>query len=296
MERIRAEFPREQWPVTRTYTVRAWDPSSPRADPRLRGPRRRGPRRAVGGARPAGRAGAVPGPRRRLRAGPGGRLASAGRRRERPAGDRRLAGGAARRAPRCTPSSRSPDPRRSRRSTSDGGGRLAAPRRPARSARRWSRPYARWSSPTGRVHAFVHGEAGFVKELRRLPARRARRSRARSCRSPATGASARTRTAGGRQARVERAGGGEQEGPAAARRRLRDGRSGRALRGDGPPGTPARHAPTRGSHRPLVRPERPDRQPHRRDRQREQRPAPAEHVAPVGVRGHAPNGPPPSPS
>ncbi|KMS89410.1 FAD-binding protein [Streptomyces regensis] len=25
-ERIRAEFPREQWPVTRTYTVRAWDP------------------------------------------------------------------------------------------------------------------------------------------------------------------------------------------------------------------------------------------------------------------------------
>ncbi|WP_328556522.1 siderophore-interacting protein [Streptomyces sp. NBC_00358] len=26
MERIREEFPREQWPVTRTYTVRAWDP------------------------------------------------------------------------------------------------------------------------------------------------------------------------------------------------------------------------------------------------------------------------------
>ncbi|GAA3780625.1 siderophore-interacting protein [Streptomyces coacervatus] len=26
MERIRAEYPREQWPVTRTYTVRAWDP------------------------------------------------------------------------------------------------------------------------------------------------------------------------------------------------------------------------------------------------------------------------------
>ena len=25
MERIREEFPREQWPVTRTYTVRAWD-------------------------------------------------------------------------------------------------------------------------------------------------------------------------------------------------------------------------------------------------------------------------------
>ncbi|GEB59467.1 siderophore-interacting protein [Streptomyces gardneri] len=26
MERIREEFPREQWPTTRTYTVRAWDP------------------------------------------------------------------------------------------------------------------------------------------------------------------------------------------------------------------------------------------------------------------------------
>ncbi|SPT57806.1 siderophore-interacting protein [Actinomadura madurae] len=28
VERIRAELPREQWPVTRTYTVRAWDPAS----------------------------------------------------------------------------------------------------------------------------------------------------------------------------------------------------------------------------------------------------------------------------
>ncbi|MGW5096758.1 siderophore-interacting protein [Streptomyces nodosus] len=26
LQRIRDEFPREQWPVTRTYTVRAWDP------------------------------------------------------------------------------------------------------------------------------------------------------------------------------------------------------------------------------------------------------------------------------
>ncbi|MET8578473.1 siderophore-interacting protein [Streptomyces sp. NPDC005012] len=28
MARIREEFPREQWPVTRTYTVRAWDPAA----------------------------------------------------------------------------------------------------------------------------------------------------------------------------------------------------------------------------------------------------------------------------
>ncbi|MEU5997440.1 MULTISPECIES: siderophore-interacting protein [unclassified Streptomyces] len=28
IQRIRAEFPREQWPVTRTYTVRSWDPQT----------------------------------------------------------------------------------------------------------------------------------------------------------------------------------------------------------------------------------------------------------------------------
>ncbi|MFF3449682.1 siderophore-interacting protein [Streptomyces sp. NPDC002667] len=28
LERVREEFPREQWPVTRTYTVRAWDPET----------------------------------------------------------------------------------------------------------------------------------------------------------------------------------------------------------------------------------------------------------------------------
>ncbi|MEU6392166.1 siderophore-interacting protein [Streptomyces sp. NPDC046939] len=28
IERIREELPREQWPVTRTYTVRAWDPTA----------------------------------------------------------------------------------------------------------------------------------------------------------------------------------------------------------------------------------------------------------------------------
>ncbi|MFF2524350.1 siderophore-interacting protein [Streptomyces liangshanensis] len=28
MERVREDFPREQWPTTRTYTVRAWDPEA----------------------------------------------------------------------------------------------------------------------------------------------------------------------------------------------------------------------------------------------------------------------------
>ncbi|MFD6620130.1 siderophore-interacting protein, partial [Streptomyces albidoflavus] len=28
MERVREELPRDQWPVTRTYTVRAWNPET----------------------------------------------------------------------------------------------------------------------------------------------------------------------------------------------------------------------------------------------------------------------------
>ena len=51
---IQARLPREQWPRTRTYTVRDWDPAQ-RADDRLRRPRRHRRRRAVGRGRPARR-------------------------------------------------------------------------------------------------------------------------------------------------------------------------------------------------------------------------------------------------
>ena len=69
-EEVKATLPREQWPRTRTYTVRAWDAGARRADDRLRRPRRRGRRRAVGGGRAARRRAAAPRPRRRLHARP----------------------------------------------------------------------------------------------------------------------------------------------------------------------------------------------------------------------------------
>ena len=79
LERIREEFPREQWPVTRTYTVRAWDPDAREltldfvvhGDEGLAGPWALRVR--------AGRDGAFHRPRRRLRPGRGRRLASARR-------------------------------------------------------------------------------------------------------------------------------------------------------------------------------------------------------------------------
>ena len=116
MERIREEFPREQWPVTRTYTVRAWDPAAREmtldfvvhGDEGLAGP--------WAARRPAGRDRAVPGPRRRLRPGPGADWhLLAGDESALPAiaaALERLPGGRRR----CTPSSRSTGPRRSRRS------------------------------------------------------------------------------------------------------------------------------------------------------------------------------------
>ena len=60
-------LPREQWPRTRTYTVRRLGPERAAADDRLRRPRRRGRRRPVGRGRPA---------RRQLQlVGPGGAYA-----------------------------------------------------------------------------------------------------------------------------------------------------------------------------------------------------------------------------
>ena len=139
----------------------------------------------------------LPRPRRRLRPRPGRRLAPARRGRERAARDRRRAGARCPPARRPGPSSRWRARRRSRSSTPPAtprsSGCTAAARR---SARRWSRRSGRWSSPPGAVHAFVHGEAGFVKELRRH-LRVDAACRASGCRSPATGASAPTTTAGG---------------------------------------------------------------------------------------------------
>ncbi|MEU0599389.1 siderophore-interacting protein [Streptomyces sp. NPDC006393] len=166
MERIRAEFPREQWPVTRTYTVRAWDAAHREltldfvihGDEGLAGPwsllvrpgatvRFMGP----GGAYApdpsadwhllAGDESALPAIARSLEALPAGATAHA---------FVEVAG-----------------PEEEQKIDSDvevvwlhrgdrpvGEALVAAVRA--------------LEFPEGRVHAFVHGEAGFVKELRRL--------------------------------------------------------------------------------------------------------------------------------
>ena len=74
--RCHAAHPRDQWPRTRTYTVRDGAGDQP-ADDRLRRPRRRRRRRAVGRGGPAWRRAPAVGPRRRVHARPRRRLAPA---------------------------------------------------------------------------------------------------------------------------------------------------------------------------------------------------------------------------
>ena len=100
-----------------------WDEDARRADDRLRRPRRRGLRRPVGAARAAGRHHQLERPRRRLRAGPGRRVAPDGRRPVGPARDRRVAG--------ADPGGRA--------GARAGGGRLRRRRAAARVARRPAR-------------------------------------------------------------------------------------------------------------------------------------------------------------
>ena len=168
LERIREELPREQWPVTRTYTVRALGRRAPRADPGLRASTatRAWPGPWAMRVRP-GETVRFMGPGGAYAPDPDGRLASARRRRERAARDRPLPGDAARRRHARTPSWRSPAPRRSRRSTPmwRSSGCTAAT---VRSARPWSRPYARWSSPRAARTRSCTARRHFVKELRRL--------------------------------------------------------------------------------------------------------------------------------
>ncbi|MFB7494862.1 siderophore-interacting protein [Streptomyces sp. NPDC056161] len=166
MERIRAEFPRDQWPVTRTYTVRAWDPAQREltldfvvhGDEGLAGPwalrvrpgetvRFMGP----GGAYApdagadwhllAGDESALPAIARSLETLPEGVRAHAFVEISGPEEEQKIDSGV-----------------------------------PVVWVHRGDRPVGEalveavraLEFPAGRVHAFVHGEAGFVKELRRL--------------------------------------------------------------------------------------------------------------------------------
>ncbi|MGW0083327.1 siderophore-interacting protein [Streptomyces sp. NPDC003393] len=166
MERIRAEFPREQWPVTRTYTVRAWDAAHleltldfvVHGDEGLAGPwsllvrpgetvRFMGP----GGAYApdagadwhllAGDESALPAIARSLEALPSGARAHAFVEVAGPEEEQKIGSDV--------------DVVWLHRGNRPVGEALVAAVRAL-------------EFPEGRVHAFVHGEAGFVKELRRL--------------------------------------------------------------------------------------------------------------------------------
>ncbi|MEU9594505.1 siderophore-interacting protein [Streptomyces sp. NPDC048219] len=166
MERIREEFPREQWPVTRTYTVRQWDAEHRElvldfvihGDEGLAGPWAQR---------------VQPGETVRFM-GPGGAYAPD------PAADWHLLAG---------DESALPAIARSLEALPDGARAFAfveveGPEEEQKIdsdvevvwLHRGDRPVGRalveavrgLDFPEGRVHAFVHGEAGCVKELRRL--------------------------------------------------------------------------------------------------------------------------------
>jgi NADPH-dependent ferric siderophore reductase len=166
LERIRAEFPREQWPVTRTYTVRAWDPGHREltldfvvhGDEGLAGPwaTRVRPGESVRFMGPGGAYAPDPGADWHLLAGDESALPAIARALE------SLPAGALAHA-----FVEVSGPEEEQKIDSDvevvwlhrgdrpvGEALLEAVRA--------------LEFPEGRPHAFVHGEAGFVKELRRL--------------------------------------------------------------------------------------------------------------------------------
>jgi len=166
MTRIREEFPREQWPVTRTYTVRAWDPEQREltldfvihGDEGLAGPwatrvragevvRFLGPGGAYAPAADAdwhllaGDESALPAIAATLEAMPDGAQVRAFVEIAGPEEEQKI----------------------------DSGVEVVWLHRGGRPAGEALVAAVRaLEFPAGRVHAFVHGEAGFVKELRRL--------------------------------------------------------------------------------------------------------------------------------
>lgn len=162
LARIRADLPREQWPVSRTYTVRAWDPQARELtlDFVLHGDEGLAARWA---------AAARPGDVLRF-GGPGGAYAPD------PAADWHLLAGdesalpaiaaALERMPagaRCVALVEVPEPA----DELPGLDVTWLPRGPRPVGAALVEAVAGLAFPAGDVHAFVHGEAGFVKELRR---------------------------------------------------------------------------------------------------------------------------------
>ncbi|MFK4147829.1 siderophore-interacting protein [Streptomyces sp. NPDC004065] len=166
LDRVRQEFPREQWPVTRTYTVRAWDPEHREltldfvvhGDEGLAGP---------------WSLLAEPGETVRF-FGPGGAYAPD------PGADWHLLAGDESALPAIARSLEAlPEGARAHVFVEVSGPeeeqKIDSPV-PVVWLHRGGRPVGQalveavraLEFPEGRVHAFVHGEAGFVKELRRL--------------------------------------------------------------------------------------------------------------------------------
>lgn len=166
LERIRAEFPREQWPVTRTYTVRAWNPEHREltldfvvhGDEGLAGPWacRVRPGEAVRFMGPGGAYAPDPAADWHLLAGDESALPAIARALEAlPAGSRAHA------------FVEVSGPEEEQKIDSDVAVVwLHRGDRPVGEA--LLEAVRALEFPEGRVHAFVHGEAGFVKELRRL--------------------------------------------------------------------------------------------------------------------------------
>ncbi|MEU2224536.1 siderophore-interacting protein [Streptomyces sp. NPDC018347] len=166
LERIRAEFPREQWPVTRTYTVRDWDPERHEltldfvihGDDGLAGPwaARARPGETVRFLGPGGAYAPDPAADWHLLAGDESALPAIARALETlPAGARahvfvEVSG---------------PEEEQK----IDAGVRVVWLHRGDRPVGAALLEAVRGLEfPPGRPHVFVHGEAGFVKELRRL--------------------------------------------------------------------------------------------------------------------------------
>ncbi|MEE6263541.1 siderophore-interacting protein [Plantactinospora sonchi] len=168
LDLIRRELPRHQWPRLRTYTVRFWDPAAREltldfvyhGDEGLAGP---------------WAAGARPGDQVMFR-GPGGGYAPS------PAADWHLLvgdesalpaiGAALERLPRDAPARvfvEVSDPAEEQELTTTGAAEIVWVHRRRRTVGEALVEAVRaMDPPPGAVHAFVHGEAQFVRELRRL--------------------------------------------------------------------------------------------------------------------------------
>ncbi|MFG3256574.1 siderophore-interacting protein [Streptomyces sp. NPDC048172] len=167
MARIRADFPRDQWPTMRTYTVRTWDPAAREmtvdfvvhGDEGLAGPWALAAR---------------PGDEIRFM-GPGGAYSPS------PEADWHLLAGdesalpaiaaALERAPAGAPVHALIEvagPEEEQKLSAPLGAHVTwLHRGTGRVGERLTAAVRGMEFPDGRVHAFVHGEAGFVKELRR---------------------------------------------------------------------------------------------------------------------------------